>query len=684
MVWDLGWRTQPLRSPDRCLRSLPSDPFDSTTVSQDRTEAVFEDGFGNIWIGTPDHGLNKLDRETGRFTRYRHDPEDPRSVSSDAIKAIWEDEDGRLWIGADGGLNVFHRQTETFTRFRHDPNDNRSLSSDALRSIARDTSGLLWIGTRNGLNLFDPATGRAQRFHHDPADSTSLGDDEVARVFVDSRGTLWVGTYDRGVSRYDAVTRTFRHFNHDARDPRSLSHNRVETIYEDRGGVLWFGTVGGGVSRLDLKPRKFYNYTHDPLDPGTITHPTVRSLAIGEDSSVWVGTDGGGLVLLGGDGRTIRRYRSSAFRNSLPNDRIWALLPIGSDSMWVGTYGAGLGLMVTRGGRTRFHRWSAVVGNADSLQDPDIKSLARDHLGTVWVGTTDGLYRTVIRNGDVSFVRLGHDVEDPTSLSGDYINTVYVDAGGFVWIGTLNGLDRLDPRTGDMRHYGADPLDDRALSAPIVTAVLESLTYPGTMWIGTEDGGLNRLDPDSGVVARYLVEDGLPSNVISALVEDHHGHLWLTTSQGLSLFDPTTETLYELHRIRRHTKFELHGQRQFDRERRAHLLRGDRRHDLFRARLRTFQSTRPAGGVDLLPRCSTRISISTARCSRWNASNCRTTETSYPSSLRHSTIRAGQEPIPPPTVRCGPRLDRVGIASLRQLPGPGSRAIRLLGAWIQQ
>jgi signal transduction histidine kinase/streptogramin lyase len=519
------------------------DPFDSTTVSQDRTEVLFQDRLGTIWVGTPNRGLNRFDAETETFVRYRHEPGNARSLGSDDVKAIFEDDDGRVWVGTNGGLSVLHRQTGAFTTFRHNPNDASSIGGDAVRSIVADTSGHLWIGSRGGgLTLFDPSSGRSVRhFRHDPSDPGSLGDDEVARVFVDSRGTVWVGTYDEGLNRFDAESGTFRHFEHNARDPRSLSHNRVESIYEDRGGVLWLGTVGGGIDILDLKPLKFANAIHDPFDSASLPHPTVRSLAVRVDSGVWVGTDGGGMVLLGHGGDILRRLRAGPGEDGIPNDRIWSLLPAGSDSLWIGSYGAGLGLMVESGSGTRFEHWPVTRGMPDGLQDPDVRSMARDRLGNLWLGTTNGLFRMHVQNGAASFERFTHDLEDSTSLGGDYINTVYADDAGDVWVGTLMGLDRITPRTGAIRHYRADPRDDRGLGAPIVTAILESRVFPGTLWIGTEDGGLNRLDPELGVVAHYLVEDGLASNAIGSLVEDHHGHLWISTSQGLSLLDPTTD-----------------------------------------------------------------------------------------------------------------------------------------------
>jgi hypothetical protein len=36
-----------------------------------------------LWIGTESGGLNRFERQSGTFTRYRHDPHDPTSLSAD-------------------------------------------------------------------------------------------------------------------------------------------------------------------------------------------------------------------------------------------------------------------------------------------------------------------------------------------------------------------------------------------------------------------------------------------------------------------------------------------------------------------------------------------------------------------------------------------------------------------------
>lgn len=62
----------------------------------------------------------------------------------------------------------------------------------------------------------------------------------------------------------------------------------------------------------------------------------------------------------------------------------------------------------------------------------------------------------------------------------------------------------------------------------------------GTLWVGTNSGGLNKFDKKTGKFTHYTREDGLPNNVIFGILEDSLGNLWLSTNRGISKFNPKT------------------------------------------------------------------------------------------------------------------------------------------------
>ncbi|NIV38272.1 MAG: hypothetical protein GWN58_55295, partial [Anaerolineae bacterium] len=59
--------------------------------------------------------------------------------------------------------------------------------------------------------------------------------------------------------------------------------------------------------------------------------------------------------------------------------------------------------------------------------------------------------------------------------------------------------------------------------------------------MGTLSGGLDRLDIESGTFIHYTEQDGLANNMVLEILEGG-GYLWIGTANGLSRFDPRTET----------------------------------------------------------------------------------------------------------------------------------------------
>jgi ligand-binding sensor domain-containing protein len=64
---------------------------------------------------------------------------------------------------------------------------------------------------------------------------------------------------------------------------------------------------------------------------------------------------------------------------------------------------------------------------------------------------------------------------------------------------------------------------------------------PNVLWVGTEGSGLDRFDVQTGKFKHFTTEQGFPNNVIYAIQSDaHSNNLWISTNQGLCLFDPRT------------------------------------------------------------------------------------------------------------------------------------------------
>ena len=524
-----------------------NDPGDPHSLSGNIVWSIHEDRSGVLWIGTS-AGLNRFDRETGRFVRYQHDPGDPHSLSHDSILSIYEDWSGVLWIGTGGGgLNEFDRENGRFAHYRNDPGNPHSLAGNVVRSIYEDQSGELWIGTYyNGLDRFEresaPGAGAGQFIHyqHTPDDPNSLSDDRVRSIYEDQSGVLWIGTYYGGLDRLDRENDQFIHYRNNPNDPYSLSDDRVWSVYEDRSGVLWIGTNRGGLCKSDRSTERFVHYQHDPNNPNGLSSNDVSSVYEDHLGVLWVGTYSGGLNRLIRETERFVHYRNEpSDPYSLSSDVVVSICEDRSGVLWIGTSG-GLNKFDRTTGR--FERYQYDPSDPHSLSDNRVAWVHEDQSGTLWVGTYGGGLNRFDRETE-RFSHYQDNPDDPNSLNDTLVRSIHEDEFGMLWIGTDDGLSRFyrdSEQFTRYRRYRNAPNDPASLSNNWVSSIYEDRS--GVLWIGTNGGGLNKFDPGREAFTHYREKDGLPNDVICGILEDDQGFLWISTNRGLSKFDPRTET----------------------------------------------------------------------------------------------------------------------------------------------
>ena len=156
-------------------------------------------------------GLNKLNKKTGKFTRYLHDEKDPHSLIDNRVRAIFEDSRGNFWVGTAGdGLHTMDRTKGTFERHLYDPSHPDKLSRppvkntssyggvDHITFITEDNKGRIWIGTfEGGINVYDPSTQKVSYYGADKNSKEKLGDNYFWTAYKTRDNILWISTFGR-------------------------------------------------------------------------------------------------------------------------------------------------------------------------------------------------------------------------------------------------------------------------------------------------------------------------------------------------------------------------------------------------------------------------------------------------------------------------------------------------------
>ena len=110
-------------------------------------------------------------------------------------------------------------------------------------------------------------------------------------------------------------------------------------------------------------------------------------------------------------------------------------------------------------------------------------------------------------------------------LLSDYVLDICADSRGYLWVGTNDGLSQYNGDT--FRNYTV--ADGLAFSR--VTCLIESKSDPGTLWIGTNGGGISKFRENK--FKTYKVSSRPQSNMISCIYEDLEGRVWCGTVNGL-------------------------------------------------------------------------------------------------------------------------------------------------------
>lgn len=175
----------------------------------------------------------------------------------------------------------------------------------------------------------------------------------------------------------------------------------------------------------------------------------------------------------------------------------------------------------------------------DGLPQNSVTSIIQDSHGFMWFGTQDGL----CRYDGTHFLVYRSKKNDPSTLSHNFIWDITEDSRGILWIATLgNGLNRLDPKTGAITRYLHYPDSTHGLSNHNVFATCFADNH---LWVGTNNG-LDQLDEQTGRCKYYfhrseMYDEGRALNLIRKIAFDPPHSLRMNTDQGLTFLDIATE-----------------------------------------------------------------------------------------------------------------------------------------------
>jgi len=265
-------------------------PESLRTESLERSvRSVFEDKNGNLWVGTKNGDIYLYDKEWNREVVF--------SGEQKGVYTINSDKQGNVWIGTKGdGLRIFSKNRKANGEsYSYMLSDEVNAGENNIYAILCDTKGRMWIGTfGNGLILCEWKNGRmySRRFPE-----ISRTEQQIRCLLEDSSGKIWAGG-ENGLVIFDPDSllsdeKAFDWYFFDKNNPRSLNNNIIKAIYEDSRDQIWLGTSGGGLN-LAIKNTISgkYEFKHYTSENG-LTDNIIQSILEDNNQNLWISTENG-------------------------------------------------------------------------------------------------------------------------------------------------------------------------------------------------------------------------------------------------------------------------------------------------------------------------------------------------------------------------------------------------------
>ena len=389
--------------------------------------------------------------------------------------------------------------------------------------------GKIWLGTNRGLY------NSAKQEFHALGTVHSLQHEVVTSLAITEDDKLLVGTLC-GVDIIDDKTGTIEHWNCSSVNP--LSSNFVNSLLA-KDGQIWVGTETGGITKLAPRQLQLEFFKHDAANPASLSPNAVNAMYAAPDGTLWVGTVEGGLNALAPGSRNFTHYTME--NSGLPHNSVSTLAADNRGNLWIGTWGTGIAVMnLQQPGRI-------IPLVVDAKHQPFLNFagvLVYDPINDgMWLGTNDGLFFY-----DLKRQQLIEPFKGCLNVRGCIGSLITRD--GKLLMGCVQGMVEINlksriPGKGDFAvKYHQYKLDDP--KSGVIDKILSfCLAKDGKIWLGSNGYGLycyNYNKEGKTYVKSFTTNNGLANNTVKGIVEDNQGMLWIATDNGLSIFNPKTET----------------------------------------------------------------------------------------------------------------------------------------------
>jgi len=312
-----------------------------------------------------------------------------------------------------------------------------------------------------------------------------------------------------------------------------LSDNHINCIFKDSQGFMWIGT-NSGLNRYD--GHTFKVFKHDGRNPNSLTESFVSNITEGPDNKLWVFTHSTISIYNPEKDIFLNDISAQLKRYHIPTDKILFIRKSPRGSFWFMTVNRGLYCYDPANGSTTFY--STLTSSTAVLHLNYVMDVAFTRNGHAWLVYNDGIIEELNPKVNSIIERYNGLAKANGYKAEKYIVTA--DNKDNIWIYSAAqpiGAYCFSTSGKTLTHYSKDTPGAR-LNSNISNSVVQA--DDGKIWIGTDHGGINVLDPSTNKVEYVVNKEDDPQSLSGNsvfLYKDNNGIIWVGTfKQGVCYY----------------------------------------------------------------------------------------------------------------------------------------------------
>ncbi len=383
----------------------------SEGLAYNHVSCLLEDSVHNIFIGTYGGGVSKflpaLEANNYNGPVFQTISFE-KGLSNDKVLSILQDREKNIWIGTYLNLNqYFDEQFEIF-------GENEGLKNSLVWSVIQSRSGTYWLGTEGGLVEFEKNQNPAKNTYTNRTSKGKGGVTNTTALYEDINGDIWYTNFGTGVCRYNPSSQKTGSWT--VKD--GLPNNEVFSIDGDKDGNVWLAT-NNGVSKFNIHTQTFENFN----SKNGLGSDKVFTIFKDSKENLWFGCLAGDLTMY--NGKDFKRFSE---KDGYDNQFTTCITEDAAGNIWFGSFEKGI---YKFDGKT-FKNYTVREG-ATSNQS---FMMVCDNMNNLWVGNNQGIDKFSLK--DETFKHYGKQ----DGFLGVEINpnAVYKDKAGNLWFGSIIGI----------------------------------------------------------------------------------------------------------------------------------------------------------------------------------------------------------------------------------------------------